>query len=715
MLRRGRYTLALLTLGALFVVGCGDAEVGPQGPPGSNGMPGEPGLNDPAINAITPRKVFLDRQVTVTIGGNDTAWSDMATVDFGAGITSKIVSISPAFIVADLTIDETAALGPRDVIVTNGTADSPLTLKGAFEVAAPLAITQLQGTLAQGSIYVARMRQLDVTTPLDPSSGGKNVSMSSAAGLGMTIEEVQDYTLDFTGYVDVDTAAGDFDYRVVSGRPGEEIASLAPKAAKVTARTPMPLVEGTQTAGSVATPFESYLYSFAPGPHKLVNIDTSAMDPNALAGFVLLPESGKFADLVSFGASGRLLTVTDQPIYMVYWDASGASGYPFDFNIATEASDDLEPNDTCATAQALNVATPAALKNLSLRSNADEDWFVITAAAGDVGKVVHATTKPGDTKTDTFVEVFSGTCANLVPLGAASADQGYHEDHSSANIAGAGKVFLKVSNSPSSSHKGSYYDLDVKLEKSEQEPNNACAQANAITSLPLDLGFASLAAADDVDWYAVTVTAADVGKLLEISTTPGDENTDTYIEVYSGACGSPMLLGTSKDSEFHESLQVGPIAAPGVYRVRVSNSPTYPYGGSKYDIHFSTVDAPDQEPNNTCAQAQQGPALGMTLGPLTLPSQTDEDWFVFPISAADVGKSVHVVTAPGDSNTDTLVEVFEGACGSPVSLGGPSTDLFYHEDWLSSPVTQPGVVYVKVSYSPASYVDDAYTLTVDLQ
>ena len=118
------------------------------------------------------------------------------------GNAMKIVRISPALIVADLTIDETAALGPRDVIVTNGTADGPLTLKGAFEVAAPLAITQLQGTLAEGSIYVARMRQLDVTTPLDPSSDGKNVSMSSAAGLGMTIEEVQDYTLDFTGYVD---------------------------------------------------------------------------------------------------------------------------------------------------------------------------------------------------------------------------------------------------------------------------------------------------------------------------------------------------------------------------------------------------------------------------------------------------------------------------------------------------------------------------------
>ena len=716
MLRFGQTAVSLFVLGTCFLMGCGDTTAGPAGPPGrdgTNGMDGMPGANDPVINAISPRTVYLDRQTTVTIGGNDTAWADTVTVDFGPGITSKIVSVSPALLVVDLTIDETAAVGPREVSVDNGAAGK-ITLKNAFEVMPPLSLGTVQGTLAQGSIFVARLIQNDLTTPFDPSSKGKNVSMESGSGVGMSIEEVQSYTLDFTGTVDVDTSAGDIDFRVKSGKGADQVASFAPKVGAIAARTATPLMEGTQSPGSVASAFESSLYSFAPGPHKLVNVEVSATDPNALADMVLLPESGKFADIVSFAPTGRLLTVTDKPIYIIYWDPSGASGYPYDIKITTQDSDDLEPNDTCATAQTI-ANGPSALRHLSLKDKVDEDWFVINAAAADVGKVVHATTKPGDTKTDTFVEVFTGSCANLVPLGSPSIDNNYHEDLASAPIKAAGKVYVKVSNSPSSSFGGTYYDMDVDLLRSEAEPNDMCTQGNAITTLPADLSFATIGSATDVDWYTVTVTAADVGKLLTIATTAGDDNTDTYIEAYSGSCASPTLLGTSKDTDYHETLKVGPIMAAGTYRVRISNSPTYPYGGSKYNVSFSMVLPDDVEPNNTCMQAQQGGALGMPFGPLYLPNQADEDWLVYPVSAADVGKSVHVVTSPGEDNTDTVVEVFEGMCPSLTSLGGPSTDIFYHEDWVSSPMTQPGLVYVKVSYSPGAYVNSAYMLNVEFQ
>lgn len=462
MLRRGKTALSLLALSTFIVMGCSDGAAGlpgRDGTDGTNGMDGLPGSNDPVINAINPRTVFLDRQTTVTIGGNDTAWADTVTVDFGPGITSKIVSVSPALLVVDLTIDETAAIGPREVTVDNGAAGK-IALKDAFEVEAPLSLGQIQGTLAQGSIFVARVKQLDLTTPFDRSSGGDYTSLASNDGVGMAIEEVQNFTIDFTGTVDVDTPAGDIDIRATSGKGVDEISSFAPKAGTVAARTPTPLVEGLQSPGSVASPFESYLYSYAPGPHKLVNIDVSASDPNSRAQFVLLPESGKFAELVSFGASGRLLTLTDQPIYIIYWDPTGASGYPYDVQITTQNSDDLEPNDTCANAQLLG-AGPSQLRHLSLRNNTDQDWFVINTLAADAGKVVHAVTKPGDLKTDTYIEAFSGSCANLVPLGAPSTDKSFHEDFSSGTIAGSGKVFLKVSNSPSSSFDGQYYDLDV--------------------------------------------------------------------------------------------------------------------------------------------------------------------------------------------------------------------------------------------------------------
>jgi hypothetical protein len=122
----------------------------------------------------------------------------------------------------------------------------------------------------------------------------------------------------------------------------------------------------------------------------------------------------------------------------------------------------------------------------------------------------------------------------------------------------------------------------------------------------------------------------------------------------------------------------------------------------------------EAEPNDTCAQAQTGtPPAG--FGILTLPSKPDVDWFVFPATAADVGKVVHAVTEGGDNNTDTVVEVFGGTCAALTSLGGPSPDNNLHEDWLSTPITQPGNVYVKVSYSTDAYNGSKYKLAVTYQ
>jgi hypothetical protein len=720
MIRIGNSALTALALGAVFAIGCGDGTAGPAGPrgtdgspgtPGAPGDPGMPGSNDPSINVINPGAVYLSRSASVTIGGNGTSWTDKTTVDFGPGINAEIAAVNAGLLLVNLTIDETAATGARDVVVDSGADGGKVTLTGVFKVEAPLAIKGYQGTLAQGSIFVAHAEQRDLSTPFDATSDGENVTMTSAAGVEPVVNEVQEYTIDFNALVDVDTAPGDFDLHVASGLPNEVVSSPAPKALAIAARAPTALAEGQQSPGMVAAPYESYLYSFAPGAHKLVTIDASAGDSSATPSFALLPESGKFADVVSFGSSGRVLTVTDKPIYVIYWDNTGASGYSFDIDIKTVDSDDLEPNDACAMAQPLGGAA-SSLANLSLRGEGDEDWFVLDAAMVDVGRVVHVATRPGDDATDTLVEVFKGTCASLTPLGSPSGDTGYHEDHASAPISAPGPIYIKVSNSPTSSSGGSFYDLDVELLKTEIEPNDACAQANTVSSLPSDLKFVSLGSETDEDWFAVTVTAADVGKLLDVTTSAGDENTDTRIEVYSGGCGSPTLLGTSDDKSFLDTIQVGPLPSAGVYLVRIAASPGYPYAGSRYNVSFSAAVPPDMEPNDTCAEAQAGGAFGSALGPLNLPDQSDVDWFVFPASAADVGKSVRVVTAPGESNTDTVVEAFDGTCAALNTLGGASTDLFYHEDWQSAPITQAGLVYVKVSYSQTAYYASAYTLNV---
>lgn len=123
----------------------------------------------------------------------------------------------------------------------------------------------------------------------------------------------------------------------------------------------------------------------------------------------------------------------------------------------------------------------------------------------------------------------------------------------------------------------------------------------------------------------------------------------------------------------------------------------------------------EAEPNDACAQAQEILAPVFT-GTYTLTSKTDQDWFVLPVTAADVGKKVHVVTSPGQSNTDTVVEVFEGTCAALTSMGGPSTDAQYYDNWFSTPITQTGNVYVKVSYSvPRPYAGSKYRTTVTFE
>ena len=67
-------------------------------------------------------------------------------------------------------------------------------------------------------------------------------------------------------------------------------------------------------------------------------------------------------------------------------------------------------------------------------------------------------------------------------------------------------------------------------------------------------------------------------------------------------------------------------------------------------------------------------------------------------TTADVGKRFHVVTLPGDLDTDSLVEVFRP--DGTTSLGGPSNDNNFHEDWFSDPIPIAGDYYVKIENSP---------------
>jgi hypothetical protein len=117
--------------------------------------------------------------------------------------------------------------------------------------------------------------------------------------------------------------------------------------------------------------------------------------------------------------------------------------------------------------------------------------------------------------------------------------------------------------------------------------------------------------------------------------------------------------------------------------------------------------------NDSMADSQLIPALPFALTHATLSSSSDQDWLHFVADASMVGQSVHVQTLPGDAYTDTVVDVLD-ATGT--SLGGPSDDLDYHEDFVSSPIPAEGDYFVRIYAS--DYFDPSqshYTAVVRLQ
>lgn len=456
----------LATGSALPMLGC-TGTTGAQGAPGEQGpagAEGKPGTLDPSISAVAPGKAFLLRSLDITISGSGTDWSQSAGVDFGPNVkVEKVTVASPSAIVASVTVDEAAAVGPRDVSVTDG--KSKVTFKGAFKIEAPITITANEGVIAQGSIFYARVDQKDVSTPFDTSSsandGYTNLAVTaSASGLTASVSEAQPYGLRLFGFADVNAQVGDVDLRIASGLLGSETESIAPKAVKVNERAPIPLVPGTPATGMIAGAYDSALYEVAmPTKGKLLTLSVAPTKSTmgASPGIALLPASGKFDDIISFGSSTALVATEDK-YYAVIWDNTGTKGYSFKLSGSLVDSDDKEPNDTKAQAQAV-ASLPATLKNLALSTPIDEDWFAVTVAAADVGKSLHVVTSAGDPSTDTMVDVFASD--GKTSLGG-PIDDDIHEDFLSAPIDAPGTYYVQVTTSFFGS-KGQLYNLSISL------------------------------------------------------------------------------------------------------------------------------------------------------------------------------------------------------------------------------------------------------------
>jgi len=217
--------------------------------------------------------------------------------------------------------------------------------------------------------------------------------------------------------------------------------------------------------------------------------------------------------------------------------------------------------------------------------------------------------------------------------------------------------------------------------------------ARSATLITSDTTPFSVANPGDSALYSLT---SDTPELAQLSVTSANPN------------GQPSLAILPSSGHFADLIAAG--AAANVIPRTQLYVIAYDLSGVPGSAQISntsvalTSTAADTEPgNNTSTGATQVTAPAF-IDNASLPTDTDEDWFKLTVP---VGKSIHVVTTPGDPGTDTLVDIY--GPNSATTAYGESDDSNYHEDFVSDPTTVAGTYYVKISASQAGYFSTAQT------
>jgi hypothetical protein len=411
------------------------------------------GGEDESVSGVFPSSAFLGRTVRVQVSGDNTNWGSGTSVDFGAGITVSAVSVaSPTALFADIVVADTATLGRRDIVVRGG--GDTLTLTQAFELTSPINITW-RGTLAQGSIASFTINNFDFFSPFDdtctaPSFFGclefGNVEVDSPPGTIAVLDGVTPYTLTGQLYIDMDAAAGPLS--VLSGPAGTaQLVSPSGASVEITARTATALT-GDMATATVATPYASHVYDVTTMANDVNRF--SASSSVAAPAIYLLPESGRFTELISGGARPVAITQAAGRIYAVAVDSSGEQGFSYTIRnqpLALTPLAEAGNNDTAGNAQ--QAASAAILfTGASISTVDDQDWIRFDVPSGSNTRRVRVVTAPGDRFADIAVDIYAPNDTTRI----GGADNSYHENVTSNAIGTANQVYVKFWSDPS------YYD-----------------------------------------------------------------------------------------------------------------------------------------------------------------------------------------------------------------------------------------------------------------
>lgn len=441
-----RVITGVLLAAALF--SCGTR--GPEGPPGPQGPQGPAGpgaMSGPSVSSVVPSAVTQGSEYDVTISGFATDWTDTAVVSFGQGVTvTRTKAASGTSLLVHVKVAPDAMADTRDVSVTQGMAT--VFWRNAFSVLPRVKFTAF-GTASQMSLSVVRLEVNEPQFEFDTSGAINAVSVFATPDFSVEVLTVSQKVLDVLVLADADAGFAAHDVTVIS-REGSfaERTFTAPAVFTVSPQQPRPLIEGVPENGVIDKPFQSSHWVYTPaaadGGARTVVISLDSSVTTSVPRFAVVPSSGRWDDLEDFTRSYVYSPVPGEPVNLVVFEPTGATGVSYTLAVTPiQSVVEEEPNDVPQAARQLTLPGIAVA---ILGSLTDADWFRISVSANDVGKKLRIRTRPGDALTDTIVELFQAD--GVTSVGGPSPDGTRHSDLTTAALPAAGDYFVRVIMSP---------------------------------------------------------------------------------------------------------------------------------------------------------------------------------------------------------------------------------------------------------------------------
>ena len=220
-------------------------------------------------------------------------------------------------------------------------------------------------------------------------------------------------------------------------------------------------VSAPPVAALQPSPFGSALYEVAPPavPSEVkLDLIVHATEGQPDPFIALLPASGTWSDLMSFGTSVTFLAV-DEPFLLLVVDRGTPGSYTYDFAATATGvlAFEAEPNDNCANNDP--VATFPTTVTASLEGPDAIDWFTIAVTEENQGMRLRSRTTAGETDTDVELTVVEG-CGDTI---AGPVDIDLHENLLSPPLA-EGYYAVRARPSQTFPFNGSSYKITFSLE-----------------------------------------------------------------------------------------------------------------------------------------------------------------------------------------------------------------------------------------------------------